>query len=94
MEDKDRIKIILQMLAAEIRKQMPAIKDIHEDGDKSVQGKLEKDDIFYLLKACTRILDLEEFFGLTEAERIIKGSKRKPLSVAAKKSLGFEGCFE
>jgi hypothetical protein len=95
MIDQDKIKIILQMLVAEIDKHLPEINKAVKDWNGKTDSTFDRDDLAALQRACNSIVSIEKFFGLTEAQRIIKGSlEGKKLTLDAKRSLGFDGCFE
>ena len=95
MVDQDKIKIILQMLVAEIDKHMPEIDKAVKDWHGKTDSGFDRDDLHALQRSCNSIRCVEKFFGLTEVQRIIKGAKEgKKLTLKVKQSLGFDGCFE
>ena len=69
---EDKIKIILQFLVAEIDQHLPEINKAVKNWDGSTYSALDRDDLLSLQRACNSIKVVEKFFGLTEAERIIK----------------------
>lgn len=93
MNDKEKIKEIVQSLSKEIQEVLPEILHIYNNHDESINQHIDEEDLLYLIKSCREILSCDKFFGLSRTERLMMiPCGTIPLSV--KRSLGIDGALE